>query len=149
MDGSKLFWILFPALLALLAAQSLRASELLGASRRVRLIEEVSQGVAGAGELAAPLLRRNLAVLKEAADLDPANVEIPLARGSLYLLLGRSELAIEAYREAATLEPRAEVYMDLGHALLQDGNFAEARRHFALAVRLDPRLASEVPAAAR
>ena len=72
-----------------------------------------------------------------------------LRRGSLHLLLGNPHEAAAAYREALALEPRPEVHLNLARALLASGDVEAARRHFALAVRLDPALASQVPAAGR
>jgi hypothetical protein len=53
-------------------------------------------------------------------------------------------MAIESYRAAAALEPRPEIYLNLGRAESAH-NPDEARRDFALAVRLDSRLARVVP----
>jgi tetratricopeptide (TPR) repeat protein len=148
-SGRRLLFVLLPLLAGALLAQAARAHALLGASRRLRTASVVAARVAGAGERAAPIQRANLALLRRAAELDPADVRAPAWRGSLHLLLGNPHEAAAAYREALELEPRPEVHLNLARALLAAGELEGARRHFALAVRLDPALAPEVPAAGR
>jgi len=145
--GRRLLFVLLPLLAGALTAQAVRAHHLLGASRRLRTVSIVSSNVAQAGERAAPLLRANLAVLRDARALDRADVRVPMWRGSLHLLLGNPHEATAAYREALRLEPRPEVYLNLGRSLLAAGEVEEGRRHLALAARLDPALASQVPPA--
>ena len=76
-------WLLALVLLLALAAQSVRASRLLGASRRLRAIELTSARAAEAGDSGAPLLAANLKLAQVAERLDPANVAAPMFRGSL------------------------------------------------------------------
>src|SRR5436189_2223147 len=91
------------------------------------------------------LLQEILAALRRAAALDPVEVGVPIARGSQHLLSGSPEAAIEPYRAAAALEPRPEIYFYLGLAEQHAHRLEDARRDFALAFRLDPRLAEAVP----
>jgi tetratricopeptide (TPR) repeat protein len=148
-SGRRLFVLLLPLLVAATLAQAARTRDLLAASRRLQAVALVSGQVAGAGARAAPVLRANLGLLREAAAMDPADVRVPMGRGSLHLLLGNPLEAANAYREALRLEPRPEVHLNLGRALAAAGQGREARRHFDLAVRLAPELAAQVPADGR
>ena len=91
------------------------------------------------------LLKGNLELLRRAGELDPAEIAIVVGRGSQYLLLRRPDAAIGAYRQALTLEPRPEIYLNLGRAQQMAGRNEEAQASFDEAVRLDPHLAPQVP----
>jgi tetratricopeptide (TPR) repeat protein len=142
-------WTLLVLLTTALAAHVETARRRLRASKILNLVERVSPRAAAAGAGGRPLLRRNLELAAEAEALDPAEPRLPLARGSVLLLLGEPRRAIAAYRAALAIEPRAEIYLNLGRAQGMVGATEEARRNLALAVRLDPRLARAVPAEAR
>lgn len=144
MKGRWIAWGLAAALALALAGQTLRWRERLLASRLLRQAEVVSLAVA-AGRAPRHFLAGNLEVLRHAAALDPSEVGIPIARGSQHYLLGNPEAAIESYRQALALEPRAEIYLNLGRAEAMAGRTAEARRDFGTALRLDPNFAGEVP----
>jgi len=145
MDRSRLLALVASALVvAALVAQGARAQRLLGANRRLHAAEVTSLRAAQLGARRGPLLEANLAVLRDAQRMDPAEVAIPLARGSVLYLLGRLEPAIAAYREALRLEPRPEIYLNLGRALRAHGEVAEGEREMARAARLDPLLAAEL-----
>jgi tetratricopeptide (TPR) repeat protein len=77
--------------------------------------------------------------------MDPLEIGIPMARGTQFLLLRRPDDALKAYREAAALEPRPEIDLNIGRALLQKGDKPEARAAFLRAVQLNPRLRAELP----
>lgn len=149
MRGKSLFWALLPCLALVLFFQARLALRILRASRIVRVVEATSLQAAGAGAAGEPLLRRNLALAQEALALDPSSVAAAQSKGSVYLLLGRPQQAIESYEAALRLQPAPELYMDLGHAFLAAGDLTTARRQFARAVKLNSRLAEQVPAAAR
>jgi len=119
------------------------------ASRLLREVEVRSISAAAAGQAPAQLMEGHLEVLRRAAPLDPVEVGIPIARGTQYLFLARPEAALRSYEEAQALEPRPEGYLNLGRSQWLAGRRDEARRNFALAVRLDPRLAGEIPQSAR
>ena len=104
---------------------------------------------AAAGQAQPRLMAANLEMLRQAAPLDPAEVGIPIARGTQYLFLAGPEAALRSYEEALALEPRPEAYLNLGRAQWLAGRRDEARRSFELAVRLSPQLAGEIPASAR
>ena len=144
MKGRTLGAILTVLLLLALVGQTVRWRDRLTASRLLANAEALTLAVA-AGQIPPRALSDNLVSLREAAALDPVQVGIPLARGSQYLLLGRAEPAEEAYREALRLEPKSEVYLDLGRAQWMAGRKEEALRNFELAVRLDPRLVGVLP----
>jgi tetratricopeptide (TPR) repeat protein len=100
---------------------------------------------ASSGQAPRGLLPANLEALRQAAALDPLEVGIPIARGSIFYLLGSPQSALDAYRQAEALEPRPEIDLNIGRALLQSGQTEEARAAFRRAVRLAPHLAPVVP----
>jgi tetratricopeptide (TPR) repeat protein len=142
---SPLFWVVVPLLALALAAQTGRLRDRLLAGRMLRQVELLSMAVLARGEMPRGLIPANLELLRRASALDPAQVGTPIARGTQYLLLGNFNQAAAAYREALELEPRPEVYLNLGRALALGGDRQEARRYFQTAVRLDPKLAPLVP----
>lgn len=105
-------------------------------------IEAARMGPAGAG-----VLRGALARLRDAEERDPLEVGIPIALGSVHLLLGSPQVAIEYYEKALALEKRPEIYLNLGRAQLGKGDKEAARTSFATALKLDPLLAPQVPPA--
>ena len=148
MKGRTLGRLLTVLLTLALAGQTVRWRDRLLASRLLADAEALTLGVAS-GQVPPRALADNLKALSQAAALDPVQVGIPIARGSQYLLLGRAEPAEQAYREALRLEPKSEVYLDIGRAQWLAGRKDEALRNFALAVRLDPRLVGALPTEAR
>ena len=145
MKGRTLATILTVLLLLALAGQTVRWRERLTASRLLANAEALTLAVA-AGQIPPRALADNLEALRRAAALDPVQVGIPIARGSQYL--SRPEPAEAAYREALRLEPKSEIYLDLGRAQWMAGRREEALRNFALAVRLDPGLIHLLPTGA-
>jgi tetratricopeptide (TPR) repeat protein len=147
MKSRVLVWPLLGLLLAGLAVQSLRLRGRLLASKLINQVEAIAMAAAGAGPGAIErVLPYGLAALRRAGEADPVAVEVPLSRGSLFLLARRPEEAIAAYRRAAALEPHPEIYLHLGDALLAAGQLEEARRNYRIALLLDPWLRSSVPA---
>lgn len=147
MKSRVLVWPLLALLLAGLALQSLRLRGRLLASKLINQVEAIAVAAAGSGPGAIErVLPYGLAALRRAGEADPVAVEVPLSRGSLFLLARRPEEAIAAYRRAAALEPHPEIYLHLGDALLAAGQLEEARRNYRIAVLLDPWLRSSVPA---
>jgi tetratricopeptide (TPR) repeat protein len=130
--------------LAALFAQTSRGRALVGANQRLRAVEVTSLAAARQGERAEPLLLANLSVLREAERMDPADVALRVARGSVYFLLGRMEQAVASYEDAQRLEPRPEIYFNIGRAKLALGDRGAADTAFARAIRIDPRLAKEL-----
>lgn len=141
-------WLCLPVLLILalaLAARGYSGARRLEASRLLSRAETVSLGMVARGQAPRQLLAQNLRDLRLAAELDPLEVGIPLALGSQYLLLGRPEKAAESYREALALEPRPEIYLNLGKALRLSGQEQEANQCFDRAIRLDRNMRQQVP----
>lgn len=128
-----------------LALQTDRGIDRLGASKRLRAVEVMSQQVARSGRASGPMIANHIRLLQEARRLDPSEVGVLVALGGQYMLLGQPERAIAVYREAQALEPRPETYLNLGQALLASGRRNEAREAYEKAVRLAPRLAARVP----
>ncbi len=146
MTGRRLATPLALLLLAALVFEVRRGARLLGADKRVKVVETTSPVAAARRDAAGQaLLRRNLELLRDAAAMDRADVRVPLARGSVQLLLGRLDDAIASYRQALALEPRPEIHLNLGRALAAAGRRAEAEPHFALVRQLDWRLARAIP----
>jgi tetratricopeptide (TPR) repeat protein len=145
--GRTLGGILTVLLVLALLGQTVRWRDRLAASRLLANAEALTLAVA-AGQIPPRALADNLKALRRAAALDPVQVGIPIARGSQYLLLGRPEPAEQAYLAALRLEPKSEVYLDLGRAQWLAGRREEALRNFTLAVRLDPRLVGVLPSGA-
>ena len=149
MKGSLLAWPVLALLVVGLAGQSVRWHNRSTASRLLRQVELLSIAAASRGQASPQLMAANLEALRRAAPLDPVEVGIPIARGTQYLFLARPDAAAQAYEEALALEPRPEGYLNLGRAQWFAGRTDEARRSFAVAVRLDRRLGAEIPAAAQ
>jgi tetratricopeptide (TPR) repeat protein len=148
--GRPLAVALIVVLAMALAAQSVRWRDRLLASELVNEVEVISVSAATRGSATLErVLPGVLAALRRAGDADPLDVEVPLARGSLYYLLRRPDEAIASYRSAAELEPHAEILLHLGDALLAAGRQDEARRSYRDALRLAPWLWPLVPAGER
>jgi len=143
--GRILVWPLVALLALALAAQTVRWRSRMEAGRLLARVEALSMAVARQGKAPGRLLQVNLEALRRAAALDPVEVGVPIARGSQHLLFGSPEAAIEPYRAAAALEPRPEIYLNLGRAEWLAHRPEDARRDIALALRLDPRLAEVLP----
>lgn len=149
MKGRLLVW---PVLLLLawgLFAQTGRALDRLRGAVLLRQIELVLLAAAQRGQAPPQLLPYNLEQLRRAARWTPVEVGVPIARGSQYYLFGHLQAAIDAYEAAAAFEPKPEIYLNLGRAHFAAGHLEEARKSYALAVRLDPRMAAAVPAELR
>jgi tetratricopeptide (TPR) repeat protein len=144
--GRRLFPFALVALLAALAWRLTSGVEQLHASRLLRTVESTSPAAARAGAAGQPLLRQNLALAQEATHLDPGSLSSQQALGSVYLLLGRPEDAASAYERALSLQPAAEIFMNLGHARHALGENDAAREAYRRAVALDQRLRAQVPA---
>lgn len=143
MNGRVLAWPLLLLLVLALAGQTIRWDDRITANRALRGIEALTAAAIRVGR--ADVLRANIESLRRMEKRDPLEVGLPLARGSQHLLLRQGQAAISAYEEAVKLEPRPEIYLNLGRALALEGRTEEARRNFRIAMRLSPRLAPEVP----
>jgi tetratricopeptide (TPR) repeat protein len=149
MKGRILVWPLALALLAGLIAQTDRWRDRMTASSALRQVELLTMATLQTGRVPRGLMPANLETLRRAEALDPLEVGIPIARGSQHLLMRNHRAAIEAYEEAARLEPRPEIDLNLGRVLLDAGRTEEARVHFQRAARLSPHLAPLIPAQMR
>lgn len=130
---------------AALAGQTHRFSQRVKASVALRRAETLSLEAARMGGPGHPILRQVLGLLARARQEDPAEVGIPIATGSVHLLLDDPRAAIEAYEVAQAMEPRPETYLNLGRAQLAAGDRKAARESFLRAVRLDFHYRRQVP----
>jgi O-antigen ligase len=140
--------VLVPLLAAAVVLQARRGSHLVEASRILELTE-TSTKAAVSRKLPRGVLVRNLELLDRAERLDRSNASIVLAEASHQLLLGRNTEAERIYRRALALEPRPEIFLNLGRAQWRLGKQEEARESFAAAIALMPSLRREVPREAR
>jgi tetratricopeptide (TPR) repeat protein len=146
---SPLAWVAVLLLLLALLAQTGRLRDRLTAGRMLRRVELMSMAMIARTRMPREIVSVNLDMLRRASVLDPTQVGIPIARGTQYLLLGNGSAAAAAYRDALELEPRPEVHLNLGRALVMAGEPEKAREQFRIALRLDPNLARVVPAELR
>lgn len=137
------------ALAAALVFQTGRWHDRMLASRVLRQVEALSQAAVAYGQAPVRLMEDNLVKLDQAAPLDPVSVDILNWRGTQYLFLAQPENAIRVYRQALALEPRAEIYLNLGRAEWLLGRRDDARKSFATALRLDRHLEGQLPEGAR
>ncbi len=147
--AGRAFWIVLLLLVAALVGQLRLTVSRLGASRALDQVELRSKAALAAGRASRILFAENLQVLRRAAELDPLEPGVPIARGAQHLLLGSAEAAEEAYLDALRLEPRPEIYLNLGRAQLLAGTPDAARKSFGTAVTLDPNLGQFIPPAGR
>jgi O-antigen ligase len=144
-SGRALAWGLAALLALALAGQTVRAMQRIAASQLLARAEALSLAMASAGRAPAALLAANLAMLDRAAQLDPVEVEVPVARGGQFLLAGRPEAALAPYARALALEPHPEIYLDLARAYAALGEPEKARANLDLALRLSPWLRPQAP----
>jgi len=147
--GRTMAWMLVLALVLATAGQTVRWRSRMTASRILGRVEALTLAAYNAGRAPVKLMADNLEALRAAAALNPVEGGIPMARGTQYLFLTRFDPAIGSYEEALKLEPQSVGYFALGRAQWLAGRQDEARRNFATAIRLDPRLAAELPPGAQ
>lgn len=136
-------WVVVALIAAVLGGH--RSWQRLQASWTLKAVEIRSNAYLQRGQARPADLLANARALERAAEQDPANVAAWIFQGSQYLLLGRAPKAITLYKQALALEPRAEIHLNLGLAYRLEKNLELAREHFAQAMKLDPRLAEQVP----
>ena len=142
-------WGLVAALALALAVYTGHARDRLRASQQLRVAEVIGARLAAAGRPAPRAAAANLRLLRQARELDPGAVGPAMALGSQYMLIGRPRAALDTYEEALALEPRPEIYLNMGLAYRALGRRPEAEGAFRDALRLDPGLETHVPAGFR
>ncbi|HKI04883.1 MAG TPA: hypothetical protein VKK31_23085 [Thermoanaerobaculia bacterium] len=145
MKGRTLAAVLTLLLVLAATGQALRWRNRLTANRLLGRVEQLTLAAYRYGQAPVKLMADNLETLHRAAPLNPVEVGIPMARGTQYLFLGRFDTAAAAYQEAVAFEPQSAGYFALGRAQWLAGRRDEARRNFAVALRLDPSLAAQLP----
>lgn len=147
--GRALAWGVVLLLVAALGLQTLRARNLLRASRILNTAEQVTLQLAARGQVPPTILWRNLEMLRQAEELAPASVGVLVAQGGQHLLLQRPDEAARQYRRALELEPRPETWFNLGRAQWALEEREAAVESWVTASRLDSKLLRQVPAEAR
>jgi tetratricopeptide (TPR) repeat protein len=142
-------WGLALVLATALVLQATDGWQRLQASRLVWQVQREAHEMARRGRVPAGLLAQSLEALRRARSLDPVSIEALAAHGDLLLLMGRLESAEATYREGLTLEPRSEIFFNLGLTLWALRREGEAVESFGRAVRVDPRLDRQLPAEVR
>lgn len=123
-----------------------RGRDRVGAERLVRMAESVVIQGSQAGGLPPRALSGTLDLLRRARALDPAQVSVPVTRGGIYLLAGRWGAAERSYHRALELEYRPEIWANLARVHLGAGDRDAALAAGRRAVRLNPRVAKDLPA---
>lgn len=141
MSGKQLGWLLVVLTAATLVFQTNRGRDKMAASKELLRVEQETIASSATGQLDPNLLRTHLAKLKEAAEQDPTEARIPIAIGTMHLLLKNPNEAVDAYRHALTVEERYEIYQNLAEAQRRAGDLAGARESAETAVKLAPFLA--------
>ncbi|MEL7061816.1 MAG: hypothetical protein AAGN46_17450, partial [Acidobacteriota bacterium] len=90
-----------------------------------------------AGTVTALLLQQHLDILRQAEEMNPTAVGVPIARGGQYYLLRRYAAAERAYRAALELEPRGEIWANLARTHLAAGDREAAHAAAERAMVLD------------
>jgi tetratricopeptide (TPR) repeat protein len=148
-SGRRVLWIVLPLLAALSWWSAARGFDRLRASATLQAAEQqgarIAAQMSSLGPQARPLITRNLQALRAVQEMAPADARIPLAIGSHYLLLENASSATEWYRRALEVEPRAEIYLNLGRAALVAGERDAALGHFRTAVQLDRSFRRSLP----
>ena len=147
--GRLLAALVAVAAAAALVAQTGRARDRIGASKRLRVVETVSSRMEALGQAPPGIVAGNFRLLREAQRLDPSRVEPLIALAGQHMLTHQYALAVEIYRQALAFEPRAEIYYDLSQAYVGAGEPQKAREALAQAVALDPDLAGKAPRGAK
>ena len=137
MSGRRAVWVLLPLLALTLALQVPRALRRWQASRILAVVKTVTVEASRRGRLSRRLLECNIELLRQAESFTRADVALQIARGGQYLLLNRPQAAIRAFQKAGDLEPRGEIYAQLGRAYLKAGDRHAAAEAFELAILLD------------
>src|SRR6187549_522674 len=130
-------WILPAALLAAFAGHLKTSADIVRAQRLIRAVEGRTMAMIASGKLQRPLIVSHIAALEDARQLDPAEVASRVALGSEHFLLSEFPKAREAYEDALRLEPRPEIYLNLGKSYFAAGDAESSKTYFARAVKLD------------
>jgi tetratricopeptide (TPR) repeat protein len=149
MSGRRLFWIVAVLGVALTWSSFQRAQERLRANLMLGFAEaqgaQIAAQVDQLGPELRPMISATIQTLRQVLPLAPADSRLPLAIGSHYLMLGNTTDATEWYRRAHELEPRPEIYLNLGRAAHLAGDRETALESFRNAVAIDVNLRRSVP----
>jgi tetratricopeptide (TPR) repeat protein len=140
---------LVAALAIALVLECARARSLLLASHILGRSEALAEAMLASGTIDRQYLAAASKRLEHAATLAPGDARIPLALGSHYYLLGNGPEAVRWYRRALEVEPRPEIYLNLGRSLWVGGQREEGGELMRIAALLEPSLQAAIPLEAR
>jgi tetratricopeptide (TPR) repeat protein len=147
-----LFWIVLPVLLISMVFSARQGFARWMASYHLQQVESLVDRLEREGHLRRRESQRGIQLafgeaiklLRRAQELDPSKVEVLIVRGSLHRLLRRPKAALEAYKQALALEPRPEVFTQMGHVYRSLGRKEQARAAYRSAILLDHTLARDL-----
>ncbi|MDA8017644.1 MAG: O-antigen ligase family protein [Thermoanaerobaculia bacterium] len=116
-----------------------------GCQRLVQTAESLALESARRGAMPHRARELGLDMLRRAENLDPAEVAVPITRGGLFMVAGRTEAAERSYRAALDMENRPEIWINLARMRLSAGDRDAAIEAARTAQRLDSRVARKLP----
>ena len=81
-------------------------------------------------------------LLESGVKLAPARADLRAALGESYFMSGKTDKALEVFRDLVEIDPAARSYAFLGLSYRNLGRFDEARKYFELGLKSDPRNAA-------
>lgn len=136
-------WLRFGAVAAallLVVVVSVRGEAMLRADLTLNRAERGTESMLASGRIDRLVLRQRIEQLQRATREAPYDSRLPLVVGSHYLLLGDAAQAESWYRRALDIEPRPEIYLNLGRALTAEHKQEEGAEALQAAVDLEPSL---------
>jgi tetratricopeptide (TPR) repeat protein len=76
-------------------------------------------------------------LLEAGTKLAPRRADLQAALGESYFMAGKTDKAIEVFKQLVDLDPSAKSYASLGLSYRHLGRFDEARKHFSQGLKLD------------
>lgn len=83
--------------------------------------------------------RANVAALGRLRESSPTDVRVPMLIAGNQMLMGLREEAVRSYDEALRVDPRPEIFMARGDALVEMARVEDAIESYATAVQFDAR----------
>ena len=131
-------------LLAALAAYAIVVTPYAENVRKLTLDSNTRGAELADSFVAARTARANVNIAKEMIAKNPGDADLYLMLATNERILGMKAEAITAYEDALRVQPRQEIYFDLGTLQMELGERNAAIESLARAVRFDPGLAEEI-----